>query len=150
MLVSSTEVDGSVYSPEVFISYGGPDAAFAKRLAKDIEAAGIRVWFAEWDLDYGDDVVEEISNGLSATSKFLIVLSPKGIQRPWVRKELSAAFQQALAGPGKLILPVMYRQCQPPPFLAAHRWLDFTVDKQYASHLGELTRRLKGVKPTRS
>jgi hypothetical protein len=115
MLVSSAEVDGSVYSPEVFISYGGPDAAFAKRLAKDIEAAGIRVWFAEWDLDYGDDVVEEISNGLSATSKFLIVLSPKGIQRPWVRKELSAAFQQALSGPGKLILPVMYRQCQPPP-----------------------------------
>jgi TIR domain len=38
-------------------------------LAKDLETAGIRVWFAEWDLDYGDDVVEEIQKGLNTTRK---------------------------------------------------------------------------------
>jgi hypothetical protein len=115
------DIDGSVFGPEAFISYGGPDSAFAKRLAKDIEAAGIRVWFAKWDLDYGDDVVEEITNGLDTTGKFVIILSPEAIQRSWVKKELSAAFQQALSGPGKLIVPIMYRKCQPPLFLATHR-----------------------------
>jgi hypothetical protein len=143
------DIDGTAYTPEVFISYGGPDATFARRLAKDLEANGIRVWFAEWDLDYGDDVVQSIEAGLLTTKKFVIVLSPESIQRPWVRKELSAVFRQALDGPGKLIIPVMYHLCDPPPFLAAHRWVDFTDTEQYSARVQELVRRLKGKKPSR-
>jgi|GEM_PF-6737041 len=149
-IVDSVEIDDSIYAPDVFISYGGPDAAFAKKLAKDFEANGIRVWFAEWDLDYGDDIVQSIENGLIATSKFVIVLSPEAVKRPWVRKELSSAFQQALSGSGKLILPVMYRQCQPPPFLASHRLADFTNEAQYELRISEIIRRLKGKKPSRT
>jgi TIR domain len=143
------QVDGTAFRPDVFVSYGGPDADFARRLARDLECAGVRVWFAEWDLDYGDDVLQEIEAGLNSTKKFIIILSPEAIQRPWVRKELSAAFQQSLSGPGKLIVPVMYRRCDPPPFLSTYRWADFTNNEEYAKHVRELTRRLKGQRPPR-
>lgn len=144
------DVDGSAFAPDAFISYGGPDVAFAKRLARSLEAAGVRVWFAEWDLDYGDDIVQEIENGLATTTKFVIVLSPEALKRPWVRKELSAAFRQALSGPGKVIIPLMYRHTDPPAFLATNRQIDFTDDKQYAARTQELVRRLKGRKASRT
>jgi hypothetical protein len=140
------DIDGSRFGPDVFISYGGPDASFARRLAIDFEASGLRVWFAEWDVDYGDDVVQEIENGMSVAKKFVIVLSPEAIRRPWVKKELSAAFNQALSGSGRLIIPVMRHQTEPPPFLAAHRWVDFTDDREYRARISELVRRLKGRK----
>jgi hypothetical protein len=150
MIHSGREIDGSALRPDVFISYGGPDADFAKRLASDLEASGVRVWFAEWDLDYGEDVVQEIEKGIDSTKSFLIVMSPEAISRPWVKKELSSAFRQALDGPGKLILPLMYRRCQPPLFLAANRWIDFTDEGTYSHQVKDLARRLKGRRPSRT
>jgi hypothetical protein len=43
----------------------------------------------------------------------------------------------------------MHRHCQPQPFLATHRWIDFTNDEQYPKQLKELVRLLKGKKPQR-
>jgi hypothetical protein len=134
----------------VFISYGGCDSEFARRLAKDIEAAGIRIWFAEWDLDYGDDVVQEIETGLDDTRQFIIILSPEGIKKTWVRKELSVAFQQALSGAGKAIIPVMYKKVQPPGFVGTQKWIDFTDPNRYEAQVSELIRRLKGRRKKRT
>jgi hypothetical protein len=108
------------------------------------------VWFAGWDLDYGDDIVQEIERGLDTATKFVIVLSPESIERPWVRKELSSAFHQAIDGPGKLIVPLMYRPCKPPPFLAANRSVDFTDAKRYPEVVSDLIRRLRGRRRART
>jgi hypothetical protein len=143
------EITSDIYFPDVFLSYGGPDAEFVKRVARDLEAQGIRVWFAEWDLDYGDDIVQSIESGLLKSKKFVIVVSPEALERPWVKKELSAAFSQAIDGPGKLIIPLMHKKSRLPPFLASHRWMDFTLDENYPLKIQELTRRLKGKAPAR-
>jgi TIR domain len=146
-IFNGLQVDGSAFEPDVFISYGTPDKDFARRLSKDLESEGLRTWFAEWDLDYGDNIVQEIETGLDSTKSFIIILSPEAIQRRWVKQELSAAFHQALGGPGKLIVPLMLKQCQPPPFLAAHRYIDFTNPGEYSHQVQSLARRLKG-RPT--
>jgi hypothetical protein len=93
------------------------------------------VWFAGWDVDYGDDIVQSIERGLTLTRSFLIIMSPEALARPWVRQALSAAFNQALSGPGKLIIPVLYRASTVPPFLAAHRYIDNFV---YGINAGQL------------
>ena len=139
-----------VNAKSLFISYGSCDAPFTRKLARGIEASGIQVWFAEWDLDYGDDLVQEIEKGLEVTKQFIIVLSPEALGRPWVRQELSVAFNQALGGPGKTIIPVMYRRCTPPSFLGTRKWIDFTDEDAYEESLKEIIRRLKGEKKERN
>jgi len=128
---------------DVFISYAGCDGEFAHRLASDLEARGIRVWFAEWDIDYGDDIVQEIENGLDETTKFLIVLSPEAVDRKWVRQELSTAFHKALSGAETVIIPIMLKRCTPPAFVRTKKWADFTVHDSYDTNLLDLARRLK-------
>lgn len=135
---------------DVFISYGGCDRDFAHRLASDLEASGIRVWFAEWDIDYGDDVVEEIQKGLDETSKFLIVLSPDALERSWVRQELSTAFHKALNGAETSVIPLMLKDCRPPAFLRTKRWADFTRADSYDTSVTDLARHLKHQRIKRS
>jgi hypothetical protein len=143
-LFNSLEISSRALNPDVFVSYGGCDSEFATKLSRDLENAGVRVWFAGWDIDYGNDVVQEIQSGLERTRAFLIVLSPQAIERNWVRKELSAAFTQALDGPGKTIIPLMLRETKPPSFLATHKWIDFAKPDQYEEKVADLARRLKG------
>lgn len=146
----SVQISSTRVTRNVFVSYGGCDRDFALRLAKDLEARGLRIWFAEWDIDYGDDVVEEIQNGLEETQKFLIVLSPEAIERKWVRQELSTAFHNALDGKESVVIPVMYKPCQPPPFVRTKKWADFTNNEAYDENIENLARRLSDKKIKRA
>lgn len=132
--------------PEVFISYGGCDSEIATLIAEHLEKRGIRVWFAAWDIDYGEDIVRSIETGLESTNTFIIVLSPEALERDWVRQELSSAYYQALSGPGKQIIPIMYKKCKLPAFIRTKKWLDFKIP--YIKPLEELTRavRKKAIK----
>ena len=112
-------------------------------MASDLEARGIRVWFAEWDIDYGDDIVEEIQKGLDETTKFLIVLSPEAVERKWVRQELSTAFHQALDGANIVVIPIMFKQCKPQAFVRTKKWADFTDINKYDANVADLARRLR-------
>jgi hypothetical protein len=145
----SLQVESEALTPNVFISYGGCDKEFALRLAKDLEKNGINVWIAEWDLDYGDDIVQEIERGLNETKKFIILLSPEALNRAWVRQELSSAFHMALSESGKLVVPVLFKTCDVPLFLATKRRIDFRKKEAYEKSLLELVRRLKGKKKQR-
>jgi hypothetical protein len=128
--------------PQVFLSYGGCDSNVAMHIATHLEARGLKVWFAGWDIDYGDDIVKKIEEGLEATNTFVIVLSPEALERPWVRQELSSAFFQALSGQEKQIIPVMHKPCKPPAFLGSRKWLDFQVP--YHDPLERLVRAIRG------
>lgn len=143
-LFDHIDVTTTAIHPRAFLSYGGCDSPFAQQLARDLEDRGVHVWFAEWDLDYGDDIVQEIQRGLESTRQFLVILSPEAIGRPWVRQELSVAFMQALDGPGREIIPIMYKKCKPPAFVGTRKWIDATYEHQYSTMVDELSRRLLG------
>lgn len=129
--------------PRTFISYAGCDSGFAKTVAKSLEDQGVPVWFAEWDIDYGDDIVEEIQTGLETTDTFLIILTPESVSRPWVRKELSAVFNSVLSKDRRLIIPLMHKKCDPPVFLRSHKWIDFTTAERFDETIADLARRLR-------
>jgi hypothetical protein len=146
----SADLYASAVRPRTFISYGGCDSDFALRLARDLEDKGVHVWFADWDIDFGDSIVQEIEKGLESTQRFVVILSPDSIKRPWVRQELDVAFHQALDGPGKEIVPIMLKKCSPPAFVATRKWMDFTDEGGYSVAVADLARRLIGKpKPRR-
>jgi uncharacterized protein YjbI with pentapeptide repeats len=74
-----------------FISYGGKDERFARRLHSRMREAHLRVWFAAEDIKGGDKIHEQIETAIRVFDKVLIVLSEASLQSEWVMTELRKA-----------------------------------------------------------
>nr|VFJ69569.1 MAG: TIR domain-containing protein [Candidatus Kentron sp. FW] len=70
----------------LFISHRKADSAQAQRLANELQAAGHRVWFDEWQIAIGDSIVQRIDRGLEGL-----------VDEAWITTPLSS--QQGMLGP---------------------------------------------------
>ena len=90
--------------PRVFISYArADDEPFVERLHRDLEAAGIDVW---WDRDTmasrGRTFLQEIRDAIEAVDRVIAVIGPAAIHSDYVRYEWDHA---ALFAKG--LLPIL-------------------------------------------
>lgn len=77
-----------------FISYSSSDELFVRRLYNDLQANGVRVWFAPEDLKIGDPIKQSIDESILLYDKLIIVLSENAIKRAWVRHEVTRALEK--------------------------------------------------------
>jgi len=70
------------------------DQSFVERLYADLQARGIRCWFAPEDLKSGDKIRVRIDESIRIHDKLLLVLSAGSIVRSWVEKEVETAFDK--------------------------------------------------------
>jgi hypothetical protein len=93
---------------DLFLSYAGEDAAFARELKESLTERQLRVWFAEAVLRPGDSLRQSIDYGL-ANSRFGVVLfSQSFFSKPWPNYELNGLVTRQMQG-RKVILPVWHR-----------------------------------------
>ncbi|TGK81553.1 toll/interleukin-1 receptor domain-containing protein [Leptospira noumeaensis] len=71
----------------LFISHSKKDYDFAHRLALDLQKNNFQIWFDEWSIKIGENIVEKISDGLKKTDYIIVVLSKQAVQSKWVEKE---------------------------------------------------------------
>ena len=76
-----------------FISYSTVDEPLAKRLYADLQAAGVRCWFAPEDLKIGDKFRQRIDESIRVHEKLLVLLSAASIGSAWVESEVESAFE---------------------------------------------------------
>lgn len=134
---------------DTFMSYFSGDKPFAARLANDLSLRGIRVWRDENEIEIGDSFTDKIQEGLRRSYTFTLLLSQEALQRPWVKEEMRAAYSLRL-GEALRILPVLYKDCEIPLFLADYKYADFRDEKHYTEQLGLLQRAIaNGVKRLR-
>lgn len=77
---------------KVFLSYAGEDAVLAEKIGQALMAKGIDTWWAGWSLTAGDSIREKIDEGLSDCTHFVVLLTPRSINKPWVKTEIDAGF----------------------------------------------------------
>ena len=77
-----------------FISYSNKDQAFCQRLHNDLQAAGVRCWFAPEDLKIGDKLRDTIETAIRLHDKLLLVLSENSIASSWVEAEVESALDR--------------------------------------------------------
>jgi hypothetical protein len=121
---------------KVLVSHASADKPFVDRLAGDLAAHSIPVWYDKLDLRLGESVPGVINAGLSDSKYFAIVLSKASVSSSWVREELNAALMRQVAQGGTFILPLLLEDCTIPPLLAHRRYADFRID--YSTALSEL------------
>jgi len=124
---------------DTFISYFGGDRAFADKVDAELRQRGIRIWRDNAEIEVGDSISDKIEHALKRSYTFAIVLSKEALDRPWVREELRAAYHLRREENLK-ILPLLYRDCEMPPFLGDYKYADFREEKNYAEQLELLAR----------
>jgi uncharacterized protein YjbI with pentapeptide repeats len=74
-----------------FISYSSKDQDLAERLHNDLQAKGVRCWFAPEDMKTGDRIRARIEQEIRVHDKLLLILSEHSIRSTWVESEVEAA-----------------------------------------------------------
>ncbi|MBI4799069.1 MAG: toll/interleukin-1 receptor domain-containing protein [Desulfarculus sp.] len=118
----------------LFISYSSKDDGFARRLHADLQAQGVRCWFAPHDLRIGDPFRDRIDESIRVYDKLLIILSQNSIFSNWVEKEVETAFEKEQRK-GKLVLfPIRLDE----EVIATNK--AWAADIRRARHIGDFTR----------
>jgi len=126
--------------PGVFLSHSSADKALVARLASDLVARGIPVWFDSWTLETGDSLYSRIFDGIDQSTFLLIALSPSSVASKWVNRELAAALALEDRLGRKVILPIKIGDCEVPLSIADRLYAD--VSRGYLQAVDKLTEQL--------
>jgi hypothetical protein len=107
----------------LFISYSTEDQAFADRVYADLQAKGVRCWFAPHDLRGGKKVHRQIDEAIRVYDKLLLILSPASMASEWVRTEIALARKREIEQKKDILFPIGL--C---PFETIRKWEYFDSD----------------------
>jgi hypothetical protein len=161
MPIRAQEIPG-VKMKDVFLCHAAPDKDWVRELGARLEAETvgnrhIEVFFDEWDVDHGENIVAKIDEGLRVARLCAVVLSPSMLKRAWPEAEWTARFVADPAGRHKQLLPILLHERDPatgepidiPLLLRPLRRFDFTKPSRYDREFQELLRRVRGEPPRR-
>ena len=111
--------------PKAFLSYSSKDSAFVSKLATDLRTAGIGVWFDQWEIHVGESIIEKIQQGINENDFLIVVLSPRSVESPWVKRELNAATVSEIEARRVAVLPIVVEDCAIPALFREKRYADF-------------------------
>ncbi|MBV9689669.1 MAG: toll/interleukin-1 receptor domain-containing protein [Ktedonobacteraceae bacterium] len=89
-----------------FISYSSKDEMFAKRLHADLQAKGVRCWFAPHDMKTGDKLRDRIDQAIHLHEKLLLILSKHALASDWVEAEVETALEKEQRQHRLVLFPV--------------------------------------------
>jgi predicted adenine nucleotide alpha hydrolase (AANH) superfamily ATPase len=90
----------------LFISYSSQDETLARRLHADLQANGVRCWFAPEDLKIGNKFRQRIDEAIHLQEKLLLLLSKHSIESTWVESEVEAALEKEGREHCEVLFPV--------------------------------------------
>jgi len=90
---------------DIFISYNSADKVAVHYLAHELEAAGIKSWLDQWEMQGGARILNEIERAIPTVKAMVVCIGPHGVG-PWQDHEIAAAV--GLLAAGKMnIIPVV-------------------------------------------
>ena len=90
-----------------FISYGGPDHAFAKKLNEALKLRGVQSFFFQEDAPPGDKLHDVMHAGVNAHDRVILVCSKASLERRGLLNELEETLaREARDGGATYLLPI--------------------------------------------
>jgi uncharacterized protein YjbI with pentapeptide repeats len=106
-----------------FISYSTKDQDFADRLHADMQARGVRCWFAPHDIQGGRKIHEQIDEAIRVYDKLLLILSDASMSSNWVKTEIANARARETQQKRQMLFPITLV-----PFEQIRAWRLFDAD----------------------
>jgi hypothetical protein len=104
----------------VFISYGGPDEAFARTIYRALVAKGVNVFFFPETATPGQRLHRTMSDGVHSYDRVVLICSEQSLNRPGVLNEIEQVLaREAAEGGAELLLPIsiddyVFKKWSPP------------------------------------
>jgi hypothetical protein len=112
----------------VFLSHSHEDQIYTDKIAIALKQAGHNVWYDNWDLNPGDNIITKIDEGLKSADVLILVVSDNSLNSEWVKKEFSAIAFSEISKGSRRIIPVLIDKSSVPSYLASYLYIDFTTD----------------------
>jgi tetratricopeptide (TPR) repeat protein len=113
----------------VFLSHSSKDKPFVRDLADALEVGGeIKVWLDEREIEYGQNIVLKIADGLDADF-VLLILSPDSVDSKWVKEEWTDAYWDQVENQHVKVAGVLYRDCRIPRLLRNKKYFDLMTNQ---------------------
>lgn len=110
---------------DVFLAHNSADKARVRRLAKELAARGVRVWFDEDAIPTGGSIPLMVEEGIEASRTMVLCLSPEFLASEWTRAERSAMQYVDPANRERSLIPVRFKRCDLPKNLAHLKYVDY-------------------------
>jgi tetratricopeptide (TPR) repeat protein len=91
----------------IFISHASADDDFVAELRRKLELCGLSVWIDSLNLRGGDKLDQEIRHAIADAEHYLVVLSPRTVNSPWVRREIALALAAQDAWESYRVIPLL-------------------------------------------
>lgn len=147
---------------DLFLCHTGADKEWVRMLGSRLEEhrvglRSIEVFFDEWDIDYGANIISKIDAGLKQSRYVGLVLSPAMVKADWPTAEWQSQVMSDPAGKRGKVLPLLRHKFDPesgepidmPFVLAPLKRFDFTRDQDFERELSRLVRKLSDLPPAR-
>jgi len=117
-------IAGAVQFYSSFISYSTKDQEFADRLYADLQAKGVRCWFAPHDIKGGRKIHEQVDEAIRLHDKLLLILSDHSMASDWVGTEIANAREREAREKKQMLFPITIA-----PFEEVKKWTLFDADR---------------------
>jgi chromosomal replication initiation ATPase DnaA len=114
---------------KVFLSHSTKDQEFVQRLAAALEDADFKPWLCEVDIDWGDNFVAKIDEGLKESDVALLVWSPDAAKSNWTKEEWTAVLARQVAEQKIRLSIVVLRDHPLPQLLSTKNYIDARFDQ---------------------
>ena len=111
---------------DVFLSYAGADEPVVAELARKLQAAGFKPFFAPWSLIPGEPWQEKLEEALDDSATCAVCIGPQGIA-PWQNEEMRAALARRVRDAPSRVIPTLLPGADSaclPAFLRRLTWAD--------------------------
>lgn len=133
---------------DLFISHNIKDKEWVRHFVSFLRFSGLKVFFDEDNIDFGEDIIGSIGKGIENSSHVILVISNSSLNSEWVALECSMSIYADPSARKKMIIPIILEEIKRENIPIAIRRLksiDLTIPERVTLQLRGLLRQL-GIK----
>lgn len=137
-------------SYDVFISHSSEDKAIAEKIAQHLISKHLEVWYDDWQVLVGHDIVDKVYDGIRNSRFLLVLLSEKSARSKWVQQEINAARVREIESGATIVLPAVIEpnaKSEIPESLRTKRYADISANFESAMREIEYAVSVTGLTP---
>jgi hypothetical protein len=128
----------------VFVIHDILDKPFARQLAIDLSLADATVWLDEAEIGGDNDTLIKYNfEAVTGDVCLAIILSSNSVGSVWVQQEVESLLNQQSVGLNIKVMPLLYKECTIPAFMADKICADFRDPANYTIMLRRIFDRLE-------
>jgi TIR domain-containing protein len=115
---------------KVFLSHSTKDKHFVETLAAELEAEKIEPWLCEVDIEFGQNFVAKIEEGLRDADLAVLFWSPEAAVSAWTQLEWTSVTAREISEARTRLGVVLLRDCAIPELLRVKHRIDARTDPE--------------------